>query len=103
MGKGAPMVVPETMTKQNYEDRRNAPRQECNVAAIISDRNGQVLAACRIKDISDTGARMAAADAAIKLLKPGDEVISTNDLYGGSYRMFTKIFAHYGYVVVLNI
>ncbi|HHG84779.1 MAG TPA: cystathionine gamma-synthase [Bacteroidetes bacterium] len=39
---------------------------------------------------------MAAADAAIKLLKPGDEVISTNDLYGGTYRMFTKVFAAYG-------
>lgn len=39
---------------------------------------------------------MAAADAAIKLLQPGDEVISTNDLYGGSYRMFTKIYAAYG-------
>lgn len=42
------------------------------------------------------GSGMAAADAAIKLLKPGDEVISSNDLYGGSYRMFTKIFANYG-------
>ncbi|MCL4109088.1 UNVERIFIED_CONTAM: hypothetical protein GTU68_031000 [Idotea baltica] len=39
---------------------------------------------------------MAAADAAIKLLRPGDEVVSTNDLYGGSYRMFTQVFAHYG-------
>ncbi len=39
---------------------------------------------------------MAAVDAIIKLLKPGDEVISTNDLYGGTYRIFTKIFAHYG-------
>jgi cystathionine gamma-lyase len=39
---------------------------------------------------------MAAIDAVIKLLKPGDEVISTNDLYGGSYRIFTKIFAPYG-------
>jgi len=39
---------------------------------------------------------MAAEDAVIKLLKPGDEVISTNDLYGGSFRMFTKIFANYG-------
>src|SRR5579863_8245712 len=39
---------------------------------------------------------MAAEDAVIKLLKPGDEVISTNDLYGGSFRMFTKIFAIYG-------
>lgn len=39
---------------------------------------------------------MAATDAVIKLLKPGDEVISTNDLYGGTYRIFTKIFANYG-------
>ena len=39
---------------------------------------------------------MAATDAIIKLLKPGDEVISTNDLYGGSYRIFTKIFENYG-------
>ncbi|MBK6640627.1 MAG: cystathionine gamma-synthase [Bacteroidetes bacterium] len=39
-----------------------------------------------------------AEDAIIKLLRPGDEVIATDDLYGGSYRMFTKIFAHYGIV-----
>ena len=39
---------------------------------------------------------MAAIDAVVKLLKPGDEVISTNDLYGGTYRIFTKIFEHYG-------
>lgn len=39
---------------------------------------------------------MAAIDAVIKLLQPGDEVISTNDLYGGTYRIFTKIFANYG-------
>lgn len=39
---------------------------------------------------------MGAADAIIKLLVPGDEVIATDDLYGGSYRMFTKVFAKYG-------
>lgn len=39
---------------------------------------------------------MAAIDAIIKLLKPGDEVISTNDLYGGSYRLFTKIYENFG-------
>ena len=39
---------------------------------------------------------LAAVDAIIKLLKPGDEVISTNDLYGGTYRLFTKIFEKYG-------
>jgi cystathionine beta-lyase len=41
---------------------------------------------------------MGAADAIIKLLVPGDEVIATDDLYGGSYRMFTKVFAKYGIV-----
>lgn len=39
-----------------------------------------------------------AEDAIIKLLRPGDEVIATDDLYGGSYRMFTKVFAHFGIV-----
>lgn len=39
---------------------------------------------------------LAAMDAVVKLLKPGDEVISTNDLYGGSYRLFTKVFEQYG-------
>jgi cystathionine gamma-lyase len=37
-----------------------------------------------------------AEDAIIKLLRPGDEVLATDDLYGGSYRMFTKVFDHYG-------
>ena len=39
---------------------------------------------------------MAAVDAAIKLLSQGDEVISTNDLYGGTYRSFTKIYSRFG-------
>lgn len=39
---------------------------------------------------------LAATDAILKLLQPGDEVISTNDLYGGSYRIFTKVFQKYG-------
>ena len=39
---------------------------------------------------------LAASDAILKLLRPGDEVISTNDLYGGTYRIFTKIFQPYG-------
>jgi cystathionine beta-lyase/cystathionine gamma-synthase len=39
---------------------------------------------------------LAAIDCVIKLLSPGDEVVSTNDLYGGSYRIFTKIFENYG-------
>lgn len=42
------------------------------------------------------GSGLAAIDAIIKLLKPGDEVVSTNDLYGGSFRLFTKIFQDFG-------
>lgn len=39
---------------------------------------------------------LAAIDAIVRLLAPGDEVVSTNDLYGGTYRLFTKIFERYG-------
>lgn len=39
---------------------------------------------------------MAATDAVARLLKPGDEVIVSNDLYGGTYRIFTKVYASYG-------
>jgi len=42
------------------------------------------------------GSGLAAIDTVLKLLKPGDEVVSTNDLYGGSYRIFTKIFEIFG-------
>ncbi len=50
---------------------------------------------------------VAATDAVIKLLNPGDEVIAANDMYGGTYRLFTKIFAKFGikfiYVDTTNI
>jgi cystathionine beta-lyase len=39
---------------------------------------------------------LAATSTIMQLLNPGDEVISTNDLYGGSYRLFTKVFERYG-------
>ncbi len=39
---------------------------------------------------------MAATDTVLRLLKPGDEVLTGDDLYGGSYRIFTKVYAHYG-------
>jgi cystathionine gamma-lyase len=39
---------------------------------------------------------LAAIDAVIKLLQPGDEVVAANDLYGGSYRIFMKVFAGFG-------
>lgn len=42
------------------------------------------------------GSGSAASDAVIKLLNPGDEVIAANDMYGGTFRLFTKIFSKYG-------
>src|SRR5579863_2519288 len=39
---------------------------------------------------------VAATDAVIKLLQPGDEIIAGNDLYGGTYRLFTKVFERFG-------
>lgn len=42
------------------------------------------------------GSGLAAIDCIIKMLNPGDQVISTNDLYGGSYRIFKTIFEKYG-------
>ena len=56
-----------------------------NLAALENGKHGLCFAS-----------GMAAIDCIIKLLKPGDEVISANDLYGGSYRIFTKVFASYG-------
>ncbi len=41
---------------------------------------------------------VAATDAVIKLLEPGDEVIAANDMYGGTYRLFTKVFEKFGIV-----
>ena len=60
---------------------------EKNIAAIENGKYG----AC-------FGSGLAAIDCLIKILNPGDEVISTNDLYGGSYRIFKTIFEKYGLV-----
>lgn len=42
------------------------------------------------------GSGLAAVDAVLKLLRPGDEVIAGDNLYGGTYRIFTKVFANFG-------
>jgi cystathionine beta-lyase/cystathionine gamma-synthase len=70
-----------------YSRTQNPTRQalEQNIAAIENGKYG----AC-------FGSGLAAIDCVIKMLNPGDEVISCNDLYGGTYRLFTTIFAKYG-------
>lgn len=43
------------------------------------------------------GSGVAATDAVIKLLNPGDEIIAANDMYGGTYRLFMKVFEKFGF------
>ena len=47
------------------------------------------------------GSGVAATDAIIKLLQPGDEVVCAEDMYGGSYRIFTKVFARFGIIFTM--
>ena len=70
-----------------YSRTQNPTRHalEKNLAALENGKHGLCFAS-----------GLAAIDSIIKLLQPGDEVISTNDLYGGSYRIFTKVFENYG-------
>ncbi|OEK05033.1 cystathionine gamma-synthase [Roseivirga misakiensis] len=56
-----------------------------SIAALENGKHGLIF-----------GSGLAAIDAVIKLLKPGDEVITGNDLYGGTYRIFTKVFQDFG-------
>ena len=58
---------------------------EANIAAIENGTHGAAF-----------GSGLAAIDCVIKMLNPGDEVISTNDLYGGTFRIFKTIFEKYG-------
>lgn len=70
-----------------YSRSSNPTRKalEDNIAALENGQYGLAFAS-----------GMAATDCIMKLLNPGDEVISTNDLYGGTYRLFTKVYQNYG-------
>jgi cystathionine beta-lyase len=70
-----------------YSRTQNPTRHalEKNIAALENGKFG----AC-------FGSGLAAIDCIIKMLQPGDEVISTSDLYGGTYRLFRTIFEKYG-------
>jgi cystathionine beta-lyase len=82
-------VQAEVGKNKGYEYSRtlNPTRHtlEKNLAAIENAKYGLCF-----------GSGMAAIDNLLKLLNPGDEVISTNDLYGGSYRLFTTVYRKYG-------
>ncbi|MFK8036652.1 MAG: cystathionine gamma-synthase [Crocinitomicaceae bacterium] len=70
-----------------YSRSQNPTRHalEKNLAALENGKYG----AC-------FGSGLAAIDCVLKMLNQGDEVISTNDLYGGTYRIFKSIFEKYG-------
>jgi cystathionine beta-lyase len=70
-----------------YSRSSNPTRKalEDNIAALENGQYGLAFAS-----------GMAATDCIMKLLNPGDEVISTNGLYGGTYRLFTKVYQNYG-------
>lgn len=58
---------------------------EANLAALENGKFGRCFAS-----------GMSATETVIKMLRPGDEVVCTNDLYGGAYRLFTKIYEDFG-------
>ncbi|MBL0190680.1 MAG: cystathionine gamma-synthase [Saprospiraceae bacterium] len=78
---------PGTHKGYEYARTQNPTRKvlEQNLAAL----EGGVDAVC-------FGSGLAATDAVMKLLHPGDEVIATNDLYGGTYRLMTKVYERFG-------
>lgn len=74
---------------KGYEySRTHNPTRHALEQSLVSLENGNYGLAF--------GSGLAAIDAVLKLLKPGDGVISTNDLYGGTYRLFTKIYEDFG-------
>ncbi|MFZ9331088.1 MAG: cystathionine gamma-synthase [Chitinophagaceae bacterium] len=72
-----------------YARSQNPTRQALEEALAVIEEGNYGLA---------FSSGVAATDAVIKLLKPGDEVIAGNDMYGGTYRLFSKIFAKFGIV-----
>ncbi|WP_373075373.1 PLP-dependent aspartate aminotransferase family protein, partial [Zeaxanthinibacter enoshimensis] len=74
---------------QGFEYSRSGnPTRSALEASLASIENGNYGLAF--------GSGLAAIDAVMKLMKPGDEIVSTNDLYGGSYRLFKKVFEDFG-------
>ncbi len=71
-----------------YSRTQNPTRMalEKNLAALENGKYGLCF-----------GSGMAAIDTLMRVFKPGDEIVATNDLYGGTYRLFTKVFAPMGY------
>lgn len=82
-------VQPALGENKGYEYARSAnPTRTAlqkNLAALENGKHGICFSS-----------GLAAIDAVVKLFNPGDEIISTDDLYGGTFRLFTKVFERYG-------
>ncbi len=80
-------ITPTENKGYHYARGENPTRAalEENLAALENGKHGICF-----------GSGMAAIDAVLKLLKPGDEVIATHDLYGGTYRIFMQVFQQFG-------
>lgn len=74
---------------QGYDYARVGNPTRTALEKMIAGLEGADEAACFSSGV-------AAMDALVKMLRPGDHVVTTNDLYGGSYRLFTKVFEPYG-------
>jgi len=80
-------VAPATHKGYEYARSQNPTRTALEEAYAMIENGNYALA---------FGSGVAATDAVIKLLSQGDEVVCGNDLYGGSYRLFTKVFERLG-------
>lgn len=80
-------VAPATHKGYEYARSQNPTRTALEEAYAVIENGNYALA---------FSSGVAATDAVIKLLQPGDEVICANDMYGGTYRLFTKVFEKFG-------
>jgi cystathionine beta-lyase/cystathionine gamma-synthase len=79
--------APATHKGYEYARSQNPTRKALEDAFAVIE-NGQYALAF--------GSGVAATDSVIKLLQPGDEVIAASDMYGGTYRLFTKVWERFG-------
>jgi cystathionine beta-lyase/cystathionine gamma-synthase len=91
-------AAPATHKGYEYARSQNPTRTALEAAYAVLENGNYGLA---------FSSGVAATDAVIKLLQPGNQVIAANDMYGGTYRLFTKVFAKFGieftYVDTTNI
>jgi cystathionine beta-lyase/cystathionine gamma-synthase len=81
--------APATHKGYEYARSQNPTRKALEDAYAIIENAKHALA---------FGSGVAATDAVLKLLQPGDEVIAAHDMYGGTYRLFTKVYEKFGIV-----